>query len=613
MIANDKIQEILRNVDIVDVIQKYIPLNHKGKNFVGVCPFHDDSNPSLTVSREKQLFKCFVCGTGGNAINFIQKYKNISFVEAVKEVAELAEVDMKELHIRQNQVPEDIQHVYELNKEFTSYSNYLLRTEAGTKGLAYLIDRGYTKEMINDSQIGFIPNTENLVHYLNTKGYAIDDLMKNDIVNYNQNGELYSKWLNRITFPIADKRGNIHGFTARQIQENKESAKYINTSESKIFQKSSLFYNLQNVSTHAVKNKEIILMEGTSDVDQSKKLGINNVMATLGTALTDSHIRLLKSMNVQVRLCFDGDSAGQSAALKAYESLMKANINTVITILPDGMDPDSLCKSDADLFKKLILENNNYLDLKLKQIPELVNFEQREKYALDFLKSLHSFDNPLKDDHYINELSKKTKFSVESLKKSYMKLKPKGQSYIASKTTRYVKNEVSKGIINIKINFKEKDKMIYKDELEKNFDKLQKDDNVVAFDNKKILTRADILSKYMYQKGRVLETLVTVLDKESIDYKAQSIAESASHAIAEENGIVKENIQYIAYLHKDTKFPHIHIQLWQEEPYLSKYKLTENLIDQMKTKIQKDLNEIIAKDMDISQEAIIEDTIVPKI
>lgn len=591
---SDQVKDILEALNIVDVISKYVPLTRKGKNHIGICPFHDDNHPSMCVSSEKQIFKCFTCGTGGNAIQFLQKYKNISYHDALKEAAELTGIEIK--GESKNDIPYHLKRGYELNDEIVKYGSYNLLTEDGIKALTYLRSRDYTKEMIDHAKIGTVPDFNKLHHYLSRKGFSDDELINYDIMNING----YSKWQDRLLFPVTDSKGNIHGFTARTISQDKDIPKYINSSESELFHKGHLFYNFGNALESIRRNKEVILVEGAVDADRAGSIGLENCIAAMGTSLTSEHVKILKKMNVNIRLCYDGDRAGIEAAEKAYRSLRQVNIDPKITLLPDGEDPDTLIRKDTDRFRLLINEKDNFLDFKLKTMADLISFEDKETYVLAFLKDLHAYDNSFMEDHYIKELSSKTGFDRAVIKDRYLTLQGNDRliSATAKKNNRFAKSEITqnkqeKGTI-IKINFREISKPIYKDEVHKKYDSPASIDSVLAYDGKKVLNRRDILQKYIQQKGKMLETVITIIDEEPslIDYSAQAIASVAVAAIAQENMLEKSMMNYIAYLHKDTKYPHIHLQVWQEEPLLDRYRLTNHLIDVIKGSV----DEVLRKD-----------------
>lgn len=584
MIPNETINDIIHRLDIVDVVQQYVPLTKKGKNFIGICPFHEDNNPSMVVSREKQIFKCFVCGTAGNSIHFLQKYKNISFKEAVYEAAELAGVKLPNRQVEEKDPK--MARLLQLNKDFMNYANYMLQSEDGKEGMEYLQDRGYTKELINQKYVGYIPNKENLLYFLENKGYDRQELIDADIITPSEG----CKWEKRILFPVITPQGEVRGYTARTIDKSSSQPKYVNTAESESFHKRELLYGGPKAIEEARHRHEIIIVEGSADSDILTQNGYPNCVATLGTALTEEHIRMLKKMNIRIRLCYDGDEAGVKATMKAASLLRKNGIVPLCTSLPYGKDPDELARQKPELLKELLSSHDNTVDFLLKHPSDLSDFQVRKDYAVSVLKELQSYHDPLMKDHYLQQLAKVSRFSITSLHDSYDKMNHSPHNYTAERSQRFAKSEFKEKNTNVRISFREKDKVIYKSEIQQKYDNLRQDDKVTAFDKNKILERTDILRKYMNQKGRLLETTITcVTTDEDIDLRCHAIAESCVKAIGEENHIDVKALEYVAYLHKDTKYPHIHLQVWQDEPLLDRYSLTNVLLEKMKFDVMKTL------------------------
>lgn len=581
MITQDKIRDILNRLDIVDVVQQYIPLTRKGRNYIGLCPFHEDGHPSLVVSREKQIFKCFSCGTGGNSIHFLQKYKNISFAEAVKEAAELAGIDIGN-GPEQKEDSERIR-LLQLNRDMLNYGNYILQTEEGAEGLTYLESRGYSQETIRQRSIGYIPDKDKLQHFLERKGYSHEEMQKVDI--FSPSGSC--KWEGRILFPVISENSDVYGFTARMIRNDTDQPKYVNTSESDIFHKRALLYSGSEAMTEARRKQELIIVEGTADADMLVQNGYPNCAATLGTALTEEHIKKLRKMNVRVRLCYDGDKAGIKATLKAAALLRKSGIDVLCTSLPEGKDPDELSREDPELLDELLNRQENTVDFMLYHFStENGGFSDRKEQTVAVLKELISYQDPLMKDHYLDRIAKVSGFSPQSLQESYESMTGSRQQYSAEKTQRFAKSDYApKRSASVKINFQEKNKIIYKNEVKQKYDNLYQNGNVTAYDRRSLLNRTDILKKYMHQKGRMLETTITCITDEDIDLRCHEIAESCVKAIGAEHSIDPKNLDYVAFLHKDTKYPHIHIQVWQEEPLLDRYRLTNALLAKMKVDI----------------------------
>lgn len=590
MISQNLIKDILSKVDIVDIIGNYVALTPRGKNFVGVCPFHDDKNPSMSVSKEKQYFKCFSCGESGNAISFVQKYNNIPFSEAVQIVAEQANVELP-MNVTQVKhiVPETTLRTYQLNSELSKFSNYLLHQSEDS--LIYLKERKIAPMMIDKFALGTITNSKQLTNYLEAKGFNDQEIRNSGLFFSDGN----FKWINRLLIPIRDPNGNIAGFSARTMK-NEQAVKYINSDESDVFKKGKLLYNLDSAYQEARKSNKLYLMEGYFDVIKASQNGINNAVATLGTALTDGHIKLLQRLKVNVVLCFDGDAAGIKATTKNYYLLKNAGIKPNIILLPDKMDPDEMMNRDIEQFKTLLNGNKNFLDFTLQQYDPSESFDEQEKFILTFLKCLSDEENKLANDYYLKRLSEITGYSQQTLKEQLAIIKPEVTPEQKLKEQQFKIKIDKKAPIpesvypkkgKIFVNFKTKPKLTYMEEIKTNYD--SKKENVVAFDKYKLFERKDVLEKYVTHKGIVLETLITFANFEHVNEHAQYVCERVMEELSSTLDIQRDNLDFIGYLHTDTKQPHIHIQSWQKEPYLDKYKLSSALVKNLEATIEKEM------------------------
>lgn len=605
---NIDVNHILEKVDIVDIISRYIPLTSKGKSLVGVCPFHDDHDPSMYVSREKQIFKCFTCGTGGNAIKFVQTYENITYRQAIEKVADIAGIAIKKTTVPEIDVDPMMQRMYMLNQHIADYANYMLQNTTSTDVSAYLQERQITLPSQDKFQLGYIQDSSKLVNFLLKKGFTSEELENSKV--FNEKGRcLFEK---RLLMPIGDLKSNIIGFTSRKII-NDASAKYINSADSSIYDKSHSIYNIHNAvmqnSTH-----EVLLVEGTMDVIGLDQAGFKNAIATLGTALTLDQAKQIKELKLKPKICYDGDNPGRNATLKAVDTLQKVGIQPSIVILPNGVDPDELYKSDLDLLKKLIHEDNNVFDFKLRTMPSFQNFQEKQLYINEFLTSLSQEHDVLYHEEYLTLLSQKTDISYETLKRKFQesyKATPKTAHQVAKKVVHQQAKTSKKALINVKI----KDSMEYKKEVHSNYDVPHAQESVMAFDQKNILDRTDVLKKYIYLKGPVFETTITCLQKDVDQSLAKSMCAEAVDAICMNNCISHANSEYLAYLHTNTNFPHIHLQVWQKEPFLANYKVSEDFVKTLQNKIDKVLstpldymkNPLIAQtehDMDLDIEEI---------
>ncbi|HFE6436524.1 TPA: DNA primase [Staphylococcus aureus] len=338
------INEIKDKTDILDLVSEYVKLEKRGRNYIGLCPFHDEKTPSFTVSEDKQICHCFGCKKGGNVFQFTQEIKDISFVEAVKELGDRVNVavDIEATQSNSNVqiASDDLQMIemHELIQEFYYYA--LTKTVEGEQALTYLQERGFTYALIKERGIGFAPDSSHFCHdFLQKKGYDIELAYEAGLLSRNEeNFSYYDRFRNRIMFPLKNAQGRIVGYSGRTYTG--QEPKYLNSPETPIFQKRKLLYNLDKARKSIRKLDEIVLLEGFMDVIKSDTAGLKNVVATMGTQLSDEHITFIRKLTSNITLMFDGDFAGSEATLKTGQHLLQQGLNVFVIQLPSGMDPD---------------------------------------------------------------------------------------------------------------------------------------------------------------------------------------------------------------------------------------------------------------------------------
>ena len=299
----EKINEIRKSVDIVDVISRYLNVVKKGRNYFAICPFHNDTNPSLSISREKQIYKCFVCGEGGNVITFIQKYKKISFIEALKEVALIGGIELQ-LDVKKSvSVDPKKQVLYDLLEDATKYYQSALASSQLAQD--YIQKRNLSDAVLHEFRIGYSLDADKLIKYLKSKQYREEDILRSGIAIETEQGELKDRFANRLIFPLQDLNGNIVGFSGRIIQKS-DMAKYINSPETEIFIKGDTFYHYYAALNSIKKSKKVYLCEGFMDVIAYFKSTIPHAIALMGTAFTKNHLKALKYLGVEVTSDKDG-------------------------------------------------------------------------------------------------------------------------------------------------------------------------------------------------------------------------------------------------------------------------------------------------------------------
>lgn len=598
LIPKEKISEILSKNDIVEVIRGYLPVTRHGKDFKCVCPFHDDNRPSMSISSEKQIFKCFSCNEGGNAITFVQKYENISFLEATKKLADRAGVELY-FNVKSIQVDPEKERFFNLLKQVEEFSSYSIFTEEGKEALQYLQEnRKLDEATIKDFRIGFISNKDCFLSFMQAKGYTNEEMSKLGITNDYQNSFL----VNRISFPIHDVRGRTVGFSCRSLP-NREGPKYINTSENVIFTKGNNLFNLDNARKDILKEKEVIVMEGQMNPIKANTIGIKNCVAQMGTALTSNQIKLLKELNVTVKLMYDGDSSGQINTLKNYNALQAEGIKVKALLLPNGMDPDEVIDMNPNQFKEICNRNDNIIDYQLQQnIDSYENYDEMDKYTQRILKSLIDMKDPLIEDFYLPKISDKTGFSSLALSKKIELMRPENLSVKITSSKREVKKQIYSKTKKSLIKFNVKTKMKSSNEVKNNYDRLRAENKVMIFDKNGEMNRVDLLKKYLELKGTVLESTITLLntDKNSSIYTAAAISEASVKEMATVMDIPFSNVDYISYLHLDTTHPHLHIQLFQKETYLEQYDLSSRLSVQLQKTVDGILNLNTVDDIELT-------------
>ena len=418
-ISNEIINEIRNKTDIVDVVSRYVNLTKKGKNYIGVCPFHDDHSPSMSVSPEKQIFTCFSCGATGNVFTFVSDFEKISFSDAVRLLGEKAGISIGNNTYIGNSKRDKYFDIYDNANKF--YQNSLF-TNLGKNAIQYLKNRNIDRDTIKKFGIGLSVQKLSLTDYLKNKNYSIDKLIDVGLTNDNGN----DIFINRIMFPIYDLAGNPVAFSGR-IYNTKDTSKYINTKETDKFKKGKILYNYHIAKEHLKKNDSVIIMEGQMDVIRASTIGVNNCIATMGTALTRDHKSIIKNMTNNVILCFDGDSAGEKATISAIELLEDTGIDIKIVRLPNDMDPDEyIIKEGKDSFLYQISNATNLIDYKmelLKKNKDFGNIKDISSYVNSALKELAYEKDDIVVELNLKKLATSFDIDYDNLVNKYEKLK----------------------------------------------------------------------------------------------------------------------------------------------------------------------------------------------
>ena len=404
------IEEIKNKANIVDVISRYINVIKKGNNYLAVCPFHNDSNPSMNISESKQIYKCFSCGAGGNVFTFVSEYEKVGFLEAVRKVANIVGYDLSEYEIETPKVDTKKERLLKLVKDAMEFYNYNL-LNSDNDGLTYLTTRGMNIDVIDNFKLGYAPSdSSKTLRYLTKKGYTVEEIVEAGIgIN---NGGFLDRFASRVVFPISDLNGNVVAFSGRRIDDSKTS-KYINSNENILFNKSECLYNFYEAKNYILQTKKIYIVEGFMDTIALYKSNIKNVVATMGVNLSSKHIKAIERLNAEVIFSLDSDEAGQSSMFKLVESLKETNLIVRVTnISENGKDLDEIYNLKGEKGVSEFVNNTMTIpefkvSYKLKRT-NLSNYIERSnliKYVADLAKK--EIPNKIERENFIIMASKK--------------------------------------------------------------------------------------------------------------------------------------------------------------------------------------------------------------
>ena len=420
LIPEETIAKVRNNVNIVNVISQYVSLEKKGKDFVGLCPFHEEKTPSFTVSEGKQFFKCFGCGKGGNVFSFLMYKENLTFPESVQKVADFAHIDIGEYS---SQKPKFSNVLIKINEEAADfYHRVLISTNAGKPGHSYAEKRGLNQDIINHFRIGYAPKQNNLLlTYLREQNFKDEDLVKSGLFVQSQNGDLFDRFRERLMFPLSNEGDYVVGFSGRRLSNDKTEAKYINSPETEIFTKSKTLFHFAEAKKAARSEKHLILYEGYMDVIAAYKAGIKSGIASMGTSLTDQQVYMLRRITKNIIINYDGDDPGIHAEERATRMFNQiGGFNLGIVVLPEKLDPDEFVKKYGiekyqDEVKGALTPTDFFLK-RLKQKYNLANDREKLAYLDDAMKEIAQLSNPVEQDLYLNKIAKEQEVAQDSLK-----------------------------------------------------------------------------------------------------------------------------------------------------------------------------------------------------
>jgi len=446
-IPESKIEEVRNSISIVDLISEYVQLRKRGKNFIGLCPFHTEKTPSFTVSEDKQIFHCFGCHAGGNAFKFLMDYKKISFVESVQEIAAQQGIELSydETPFDDRQSEQEI--LYDINTEVARYySNNLLNDEEGETARKYFQKRNIKPQTMRAFGLGYAINGwENLVSFLKSKKIDLEKSVALGLIGRNNDGRVFDKLSGRIIFPIFSPNGRVVAFAGRILNDKEKAAKYINSPESIIYTKGKVLYGLSFSKDDIRKLDKAIIVEGYMDLISLYQNGIKNVVAVSGTALTDDQVQLLSRYTKNVVLLFDADTAGIKASMRSIEILLRRDFDVKIATLPKDEDPDSyVIKFGSEAFENIIKKAENFLEYQTAYYETAGMFDDPTKTAeaiRDLVKPIALVADELKRNLLIRNIARKFNLREKLLEKELERALDAEKKQSRLQTQRILKNE----------------------------------------------------------------------------------------------------------------------------------------------------------------------------
>ncbi len=416
MIPKDQIERVQNSVDIVDVIGERIDLKRSGSNYKARCPFHDEKTPSFMVSQAKQIYKCFGCGVSGDSINFVMSYDNLSYPDAIRQLASRYGIEIVEEYssISYDRSEDDKKELLRiLNKYACDFFQENLKKEikSGSSVLAeYLKKRKLTGDLVEKFRLGFAPDDWNMLKQdKRFSDQSEEILLEAGLRKKNEKGNIYDQFRNRLMFPIFDTLGNVTAFSGRSLSDEVQP-KYLNSPETLVYKKNEVLYGLYQAMDTVRKKKEIILVEGNIDIITMHKFGFTNTVAICGTAFTENHARLIKRNADKITILLDGDEAGKKSALKTAEILVEAGMVPEVVLLPGDIDPDSfLYSSGKQAMEKILLSPLNIVDLVIElHGGRKKNTNEKAHLAKELISSIRHVKDPVLLDLYTKEVSEKS-------------------------------------------------------------------------------------------------------------------------------------------------------------------------------------------------------------
>ena len=411
-IPEQKIDEIRQSANIVDIISTHVQLKKRGKNFIGLCPFHSEKTPSFVVSEDKQIYRCFGCASGGNIFKFLMDYKNISFIEAVQEIADFIGYQLKMEESNKGE-DDELEILYDINLTAARFfTDTLYKSSEGEIAREYLKKRNIKPQIQKSFGLGFAPSGwNNFYDHAVANKLDLEKTKLLGLIDKKENGKFYDKYRGRIIFPIFSPNGRVIAFGGRILENSENAAKYLNSPENPIYLKRKSLYGLYHSKEEIRKLDKVILVEGYLDLISLFQNGVKNVVASSGTSLTEEQVQLLSRFTKNIVVLFDSDEAGQKAALRSIEILIKSDFEVKVALLPKGEDPDSyIQKNGKEVFDDFISRAQNFLEFRLKIFEErgmLSDPNEATKVIRETVRIIALVNDKIKQGLLITSLAKK--------------------------------------------------------------------------------------------------------------------------------------------------------------------------------------------------------------
>ncbi len=528
--SDELIEDIRNNNDIVDIISQYVVLKRSGRNFFGLCPFHKEKSPSFSVSPDKQIFHCFGCGVGGNVLHFIQKIENVDFKESIQILAERSGITLPTIDNGIDTKKQLLKEkVYEINKIAAIFYHENLYKQSSKQAQEYIKKRKLDNNTLKSFLIGFSGNYSELYEVLNSKGFTQEEILSSSLVNKTENGKFVDRFRKRLMFPISDVRGRIIAFGGRVLDDSKP--KYINSPENIVYSKGKNLYGLNVAKTEDL--KRIIIVEGYMDAISLHQRGIKNVVASLGTALTENQGRLLRKYSQEIIIGYDSDVAGQTATLRGLEILKRLGCDIRILQLENAKDPDEyVIKYGGQRFNNLVNKSISLVEFKVKILKQTLNISSSNdkiKFLNQIAKILSSVDNKIELEIYVNKISEDYKISKEAIYGEVNKLiysNSKGSKILEKNLKLTIKNVGNDTASNKTI--KRENLLIYllisvDNQLKKEIEKQVQLDNINLEINKKIIQK--LYDEFKKGDININNVLNLFKDEESINHITEILSE----------------------------------------------------------------------------------------